>query len=105
MQSGGWGEIDEMIVTRKILPAVHAIRDLSGCSLSQALELLSDRYDFLRGRRSQDFTTGPDEYWQGLAYCLLVVGLGAAFRLAGHPARHRSGLPHRRITSRSAFVP
>ena len=65
MRHDSWDEIDEMIVTRRILPAVEAVRQLSGCSLSRAIELLSDRYGVLRERRPHDFTVGPDEYWQG----------------------------------------
>jgi hypothetical protein len=62
---GGWDEVDEMIVTRRILAAVRGIRELSDCSLSRAMGLLSERYDVLRERRPHDFTVGPDEYWQG----------------------------------------
>ncbi|BCB79606.1 hypothetical protein Pflav_060160 [Phytohabitans flavus] len=51
MDPGGWGEIDEMIVTRQILPALQAIRDLIACSLPQAIEVFSDRYALLRERR------------------------------------------------------
>lgn len=66
MHQGGWDEIDEMIVTQRILPAVQAIRQLTGCSLSRAVELLSDRYGLLRKWRPHEFTVGPDEYWQGV---------------------------------------
>jgi hypothetical protein len=66
MQRDGWDEIDEMIVTQKILPALQAIRQLAGCSLPQAIDLFSDRYDLLRERRSDDFTVGPDEYARGV---------------------------------------
>jgi hypothetical protein len=65
MDPGGWDEIDEMIVGRRILAAIRAIRDLSDCSLSRAIELLSDRYEVLRKGRPKDFAVGPDEYWQG----------------------------------------
>lgn len=66
MHRGTWDEIDEMIVTRRILPAVQAIRQLTGCSLSRATELLSERYGLLRRRRPHDFAVGADEYWQGV---------------------------------------
>lgn len=66
MDPGGWDEIDEMILTRRILPALHAIRDLTACSLPQAIELFSDRYALLRERRPHDFTVGPDEYGHGV---------------------------------------
>jgi hypothetical protein len=66
MHDNDWGEIDDMIVTRRVLPAVQAIRQTSGCSLKRAIDLLSDRYRILRKRRPDDFTTGPDEYWDGV---------------------------------------
>jgi hypothetical protein len=66
MDPGTWDEIDEMIVTRQILPALQAIRELTACSLPQAIELFSDRYALLRERRPHDFTAGPDEYGRGV---------------------------------------
>jgi hypothetical protein len=66
MDSGSWDEIDEMIVTRRILPALQAIRELTACSLPQAIELFSDRYALLRERRPHDFTVEPDEYGHGV---------------------------------------
>lgn len=66
MDPGGWDEIDEMIVTRRILPAVQAIREHTACSLPQAIELFSNRYALLRERRPHDFTVGPDEYGHGV---------------------------------------
>jgi hypothetical protein len=66
MDPGGWDEIDEMIVTQRILPALQAIRELAACSLPQAIELFSDRYALLRQRRPHDFTVGPEEYGHGV---------------------------------------
>jgi hypothetical protein len=66
MEPGSWDEIDEMIVTRRILPAMQAIRELAACSLPQAIELFSDRYTLLRERRPHDFTVGPEQYGHGV---------------------------------------
>ncbi|MEJ3750056.1 hypothetical protein WEI85_43190 [Actinomycetes bacterium KLBMP 9797] len=40
MDQDSWDEIDKMIVMRRVLPAMQAIRKLTGSSLSQAVELL-----------------------------------------------------------------
>lgn len=61
-----WAEIDEMIVTRRIIAAMRAIEQVTGCSLPRTVELFSDRYGQLRERRPDDFTVGPDEYGHGV---------------------------------------
>lgn len=60
---GAWQSIDDLIVQRRILPAMQAIREAEGCSLHRAIDVLAERYELLR-RTWPDFTVPGEEYWR-----------------------------------------
>src|SRR5689334_23282395 len=51
-----WAEIDEHIVSHRIVQALMAIRARDGCTLHQAMDVFNDRYFTLRESRPADFT-------------------------------------------------
>ncbi|BCJ67579.1 hypothetical protein [Polymorphospora rubra] len=63
---GAWQSIDDLIVQRRILPAMQAIRQAEGCSLQQAIDVFAERYELLRRTRADDFKVSRDKYWRGV---------------------------------------
>jgi hypothetical protein len=61
-----WPVIDDLILERKILPAIQAIRTALQCELRVAIDLFYERYGRLRQTRSDEFTVTPEEYGDGL---------------------------------------
>ncbi|MEU1684933.1 hypothetical protein [Micromonospora sp. NPDC005707] len=61
-----WQSIDDLVVQRRIIPAMQAIREAEGCSLHRAIDLVAERYEFLQRTRPDDFTVSRDEYWRGV---------------------------------------
>ncbi|MFI9105414.1 hypothetical protein ACIGXA_33375 [Streptomyces fildesensis] len=57
--------MDHDIFERRIISAMKAIRDATGCSIPEAIDVFAVRYDELRRDRPDDFTVGPDEYGHG----------------------------------------
>lgn len=56
---------DDHILGNKKIPGLIALRERLGCSLEEALDIFTARYETLRGERPDDFVCGPDEYWAG----------------------------------------
>ncbi|SCF17618.1 hypothetical protein GA0074695_4010 [Micromonospora viridifaciens] len=61
-----WQSIDDLIVQRRIISAMQAIREAEGCSLQRAIDVFADRYELLRRTRPDDFKVSRDEYWRGV---------------------------------------
>jgi len=61
-----WDEIDDMIVQRKIIAAVEAIRTAQGCGLRTAISEFAQRLDLLWETRPHDFTVSRQEYGHGV---------------------------------------
>ncbi|MEV4756792.1 hypothetical protein AB0J86_16990 [Micromonospora sp. NPDC049559] len=61
-----WQPIDDLIVQRRIIAGMQAIRQAEGCSLEQAISLFVERYELLRQRRPDDFEVSHDGYWHGV---------------------------------------
>jgi hypothetical protein len=61
-----WLEIDDLIVARKIIPAMQAIRAAEQCGLREAIDLFYERYELLRETRPADFTMSREEYGEGV---------------------------------------
>jgi hypothetical protein len=61
-----WFEIDDLIVTRKIIPAMQAIRVAEQCGLREAIDLFYERYELLRETRPDDFMVSREEYGDGV---------------------------------------
>ncbi|NEA76192.1 hypothetical protein [Streptomyces sp. SID13588] len=57
--------VDHDILERRIISALVAIRDATGCSIHEAIDVFAVRYDELRRDRPDDFAVGPDEYGRG----------------------------------------
>jgi hypothetical protein len=60
-----WQGIDDLILQRRILNALQAIRERTGCGLRDALAAMSERYEFLRACRPDEFAVSEAEYWEG----------------------------------------
>jgi hypothetical protein len=57
--------VDQDILEQRIISALKTIRDTTGCSIHQAIDIFAVRYEELRRDRPDDFTVGPDEYGRG----------------------------------------
>ncbi|WBB69087.1 hypothetical protein [Micromonospora sp. WMMD812] len=60
-----WQTIDDLIVQRRIIVAMQAIREAEGCGLQRAIDLFAERLEFLKRTRPSDFTVSPEEYGRG----------------------------------------
>ncbi|MEV5750394.1 hypothetical protein AB0L00_21460 [Actinoallomurus sp. NPDC052308] len=60
-----WPEIDELIVHRRIVPAIVILREEFGYGIREAIDAFGDRYEQLRDLRPEDFTLSPEEYFKG----------------------------------------
>ncbi|MBM7494351.1 hypothetical protein JOD64_005573 [Micromonospora luteifusca] len=61
-----WQSIDDLIVQRRIILAMQAIRQAEGCSLQRAIDVFAERYELLRRTRPDDFHVSRDEYGHGV---------------------------------------
>jgi len=59
-----WLPIDETIFANMKLPAIERIRALTGCGISDAIVILSDRYKKLRDQSPERFSCSDNEYWK-----------------------------------------
>jgi hypothetical protein len=57
-----WPEIDEDIVSHRILPAMVILREVFGYSIREAIDAFDARYRLLRETWPGDFTVSPEEY-------------------------------------------
>ncbi|NMO57898.1 hypothetical protein HH310_42910 [Actinoplanes sp. TBRC 11911] len=60
-----WPEVDELIVTNRILAGIQVIRHGRGCGLHAALDEFVGRYRWLREKRPGAFTVSDESYWIG----------------------------------------
>jgi hypothetical protein len=58
--------VDRHILNRQIIPALRAIREASGCTLHEALDIFVRRYEELRRDRPDDFHLSREHYGQGV---------------------------------------
>ncbi|MFE3112281.1 hypothetical protein ACFXKJ_29535 [Kitasatospora indigofera] len=54
--------VDRHILDHRIVPALKAVRDASGCTLHEAIDIFGVRYEELRRDRPDDFLVSPEEY-------------------------------------------
>jgi hypothetical protein len=59
-QVDAWQPIDELIMQRRNIVAIKAIRETDACSLQQAIDLFAERAEFLRRTRPSEFADPPD---------------------------------------------
>ncbi|MFE7973978.1 hypothetical protein [Streptomyces shenzhenensis] len=57
--------MDRDILEHRIIFAIKAIREASGCTLHQALDVFVQRYEELRRDRPDEFQLSREEYGQG----------------------------------------
>jgi hypothetical protein len=60
-----WPEVDELILTNRIIEGLQAIRGSRGCGIPAALDEFTERYRWLRKSRPEHFTVSSDSYWNG----------------------------------------
>jgi hypothetical protein len=64
--SEGWGRIDALIFSERLVQALRTIREQFGpMSLHEAVELLDERFAHLRHTRPDEFTVSLDSYGEG----------------------------------------
>ncbi|MEV6157269.1 hypothetical protein AB0L53_43725 [Nonomuraea sp. NPDC052129] len=61
-----WVAIDDLIVAERIVPAMMIMREQFGDTIHEAVDRFSERYEHLRGVRSEDFTKPREEYGRGV---------------------------------------
>jgi hypothetical protein len=54
--------VDRHILNHQIILAIKAIKDASGCTLHEALDVFVQRYEELRRDRPDDFQVSREEY-------------------------------------------
>ncbi|MFD7982041.1 hypothetical protein ACFV4M_01500 [Kitasatospora indigofera] len=54
--------VDRHILDHRIVPALKAVRDASGCTLHEAIDIFGVRYEELRRDRPDDFLVSSEEY-------------------------------------------
>ncbi|MGW0859271.1 hypothetical protein [Streptomyces sp. NPDC002690] len=54
--------VDRHILDHRIILALTAIKDASGCSLHEAIDIFEVRYEELRLNRPDDFRVSREEY-------------------------------------------
>ncbi|MBP0453031.1 hypothetical protein J5Y04_26310 [Kitasatospora sp. RG8] len=54
--------VDRDILDHRIIRAIKAIRDASGCTIHAALDIFTQRYEELRRDRPGDFQLSREEY-------------------------------------------
>ncbi|MGV9344438.1 hypothetical protein ACWDSD_06420 [Streptomyces spiralis] len=59
---------DGEIIAGRIILGIKALRDHLGCSLHEALDVYTTRYDQLRRERPADFSISHEDYWKSF-YC------------------------------------
>ncbi|MEU1537297.1 hypothetical protein ABZ461_04030 [Actinacidiphila glaucinigra] len=57
--------VDRDILDHRIMHAVRTIREALGCSIPGAIDVVSARYEVLRGERPDDFTYPHEEFGRG----------------------------------------
>jgi hypothetical protein len=57
--------VDRHILNNRVIAALVVIREVSGSSLHEALDLFVERYEELRRDRPGDFTVAPEDYGRG----------------------------------------
>jgi len=60
-----WNTIDPLIFDGSPAHAMMEVRKATGCGLSKAIDLVSDRYRFLRERHPEKFKVSHEQYWEG----------------------------------------
>lgn len=60
-----WDAIDDQILAERIIQALMIIRDRFGDTIHEAIDRFSERYEYLREARPNDFTKPRDEYGRG----------------------------------------
>ncbi|MEU5161160.1 hypothetical protein AB0G74_16340 [Streptomyces sp. NPDC020875] len=58
--------VDRYILDHRIVLALKAIKDASGCTLHEAIDIFGVRYEELRRARPQDFQVSREEYGRGV---------------------------------------
>jgi len=61
-----WSEIDDLILQRKLLPAMQAIRAMNDCDLRTAIDTFYERLRLLWDTRADEFATTREEYGDGI---------------------------------------
>jgi hypothetical protein len=61
-----WAVIDEDVLHQRVVPALVALREEFGYSMSEAIEAFNHRYMQLRETRPQEFTVSREDYGQGV---------------------------------------
>ncbi|MFD5922486.1 hypothetical protein ACFVYP_38055 [Kitasatospora sp. NPDC058201] len=56
--------VDRHILDHRIVLTIKAIRDASGCTIHDALDVFAQRYEELRRDRPNDFQVSREEYGQ-----------------------------------------
>jgi hypothetical protein len=59
-------QIDDLILTARILPALQLLREELGCTIHEAIDAFQERYDELRTERPDEFTVSREEYGRGV---------------------------------------
>ncbi|MFJ3231529.1 hypothetical protein [Streptomyces sp. NPDC086787] len=57
--------VDRDILDHRIIFALNAIREASGCTIHEAIDVFAARYEELRRNHPDDFSVGPEEYGRG----------------------------------------
>lgn len=57
--------VDRDILNHRIMPALLTIRETPGCSIHEAIDVVSARYEVLRRERPDEFAHPSEEFGRG----------------------------------------
>ncbi|MFI8186147.1 hypothetical protein OG539_41185 [Actinacidiphila glaucinigra] len=57
--------VDRDILDHRIMFAIRAIREATGCTIHEAIDVVAVRHEELRRQRPGDFTFPPEDFGQG----------------------------------------
>ncbi|MFF2385689.1 hypothetical protein [Streptomyces sp. NPDC058108] len=58
--------VDRYILDHRIILALKTIKDASGCTLHEAIDIFGVRYEELRRDRPEEFQVSREEYGRGV---------------------------------------
>jgi hypothetical protein len=55
--------VDDLLFAGERIRALHALQEITGCDLQQAIEEIGQRFEMLVATKPERFTVSLDDYW------------------------------------------
>ena len=60
-----WGTLDELIFANRKLELLQILRERHSCTLAEAIQVFTERYNVLRKGEPDRFIVSHGDYWAG----------------------------------------